>query len=247
LKIIHKKKFKIQLITVDRPGFGDSTPNSNNSLFNFAKDVSELATILGFEKYKVIGHSSGSVFALASAYYFPNHISKISVLGTAYFQGDFSTSDMNFSNRMITYFVINYPYLSKIYFKLLTPIMIYLFGLENIVESYFVTQEKEVFKTDALWREIINNSTLHSYKQGFEYAGEELILISKDYDFRVEDIEIEVDIWVGQLDLLTPPILSFELQKRLKYSTITVTENDGHFSLYMNHLDQILESLIKKK
>jgi len=49
----------IRLICLDRPGFGLSDFQPNRTLLDWAKDVEELATILGFEDFSVLGFSAG--------------------------------------------------------------------------------------------------------------------------------------------------------------------------------------------
>ena len=65
----------VLLIAVDRPGYGDSdNPPSGYSYTAFARDIGELATALGHDKFSVCGHSSGGPYALAVAALLPERV-----------------------------------------------------------------------------------------------------------------------------------------------------------------------------
>jgi pimeloyl-ACP methyl ester carboxylesterase len=55
----------LQLVSVDRPGYGLSTYYKRTSLQDFNSDVTFLADYLGFERFSVLGWSGGGAFALA--------------------------------------------------------------------------------------------------------------------------------------------------------------------------------------
>lgn len=62
----------IRLITIDRPGYGHSTPAPENyAVLDFTKDVEELLDRLGISEFMIYGVSGGGPYALACAYYFP--------------------------------------------------------------------------------------------------------------------------------------------------------------------------------
>ena len=57
----------IRLITVDRPGFGNSDPKPKRSFLDFSKDIEELCQQLSINSYSVLGISGGGVYAAACA------------------------------------------------------------------------------------------------------------------------------------------------------------------------------------
>jgi len=65
----------IQLIAVDRPGYGDSSsPPLGYGYKDFADDLAELADKLELQRFCIAGHSSGGPYALAVAAYFPKRV-----------------------------------------------------------------------------------------------------------------------------------------------------------------------------
>ena len=65
----------VLLIAVDRPGYGDSTaPPAGYSYTQSARDLAQLADVLGLERFCVAGHSSGGPYALAAAALLPERV-----------------------------------------------------------------------------------------------------------------------------------------------------------------------------
>jgi len=61
------ERLGIRWISYDRPGYGGSTPNPGRNVAAAAADAAAVADALGIDRYAVMGHSGGSVHALASA------------------------------------------------------------------------------------------------------------------------------------------------------------------------------------
>lgn len=57
----------MRFVSVDRPGYGESTFDPKRTLASWALDVGELADSLGLERFSVLGHSGGGPNALACA------------------------------------------------------------------------------------------------------------------------------------------------------------------------------------
>lgn len=65
----------VQLIAIDRPGYGDSTdPPAGYSYSQFVEDLEEFADALDLHRFCVAGHSSGGPYALALAAKLPERV-----------------------------------------------------------------------------------------------------------------------------------------------------------------------------
>jgi pimeloyl-ACP methyl ester carboxylesterase len=67
----------IHLVTADRPGIGRSDAKPNRSVADWAADLEELAQHLGWNRFAVVGFSSGGPFALASAARLPDRVTAV--------------------------------------------------------------------------------------------------------------------------------------------------------------------------
>ena len=64
----------IRWVSYDRPGYGGSTPHPGRDLASSAGDVASVADALGIGRFSVMGHSGGSMFALASGALLPERV-----------------------------------------------------------------------------------------------------------------------------------------------------------------------------
>ena len=81
----------LQLIGVDRPGYGLSTYKLRENLIAFGGDVSFLLDTLGFDRVGVLGWSGGGVFALAYLAHYTERVTYAVVAGTPDLPFDAST------------------------------------------------------------------------------------------------------------------------------------------------------------
>jgi pimeloyl-ACP methyl ester carboxylesterase len=64
----------IRWVSYDRPGYGRSTPRPGRDLAAAADEVASVADSLGIGRFGVMGHSGGSVFALACGALLPERV-----------------------------------------------------------------------------------------------------------------------------------------------------------------------------
>lgn len=70
---------KIHILSLDRPGFGLSTPDSSRTITSWPTDVQEFTSALEIEKFAILGVSGGGPYALACAEQLPKE--KLSAVG----------------------------------------------------------------------------------------------------------------------------------------------------------------------
>jgi pimeloyl-ACP methyl ester carboxylesterase len=61
----------VQIIALDRPGYGSSSDLPGRKLLDYAADVVEIANKLKIDKFNIIGVSGGGIYALACSYKLP--------------------------------------------------------------------------------------------------------------------------------------------------------------------------------
>ena len=64
----------VRLVTVDRPGYGASDPQTGRSILDWPIDLLQVADRLGVARFAVVGHSSAGPYALACALRMPQRI-----------------------------------------------------------------------------------------------------------------------------------------------------------------------------
>ena len=101
---------QLQVISVDRPGYGLSTFLPPKSLCDFAGDINFLVDHLGIERFGVIGWSGGGAFALVYAALFPERLTRALVVGAPALPFDVSTAH----NMPFARFIMKLPVLGML-------------------------------------------------------------------------------------------------------------------------------------
>ena len=71
----------VRLLSVNRPGYGGSTPIREPSLLRVGRDTAAMAEQLGLDAYAVFGLSGGGPFAVATAVADPGHVRALGIIG----------------------------------------------------------------------------------------------------------------------------------------------------------------------
>jgi len=71
----------LRVVTIDRPGFGASSPLSGRTLLGWAADVAAVAAHLGIDEFSVLGWSGGGPHALALAHVLRPRVRAVAVVG----------------------------------------------------------------------------------------------------------------------------------------------------------------------
>ena len=71
----------IRIISVERPGVGDSTPHVYDSIREWAHDIRLLADALALDRFGLAALSGGGPYALACAHEMPERVIAAAVLG----------------------------------------------------------------------------------------------------------------------------------------------------------------------
>jgi pimeloyl-ACP methyl ester carboxylesterase len=104
---------RLQLIGVDRPGYGLSTFAPRTSLGAFNGDVNFLADHLGIKRFGILGWSGGGVFALAYLALFPGRVTKAVLVGAPSLPFDVATAH----NTPFARFAMQVPFLGLLALK----------------------------------------------------------------------------------------------------------------------------------
>lgn len=67
----------IRYVMVNRPGFGGSDPFPGRRVIDFADDLGQLMSALGYGRFSVVGVSAGAPYALACGWGMPDRISAL--------------------------------------------------------------------------------------------------------------------------------------------------------------------------
>lgn len=199
-----------QVITIDLPGFGNSTPQPECSIDNYAAAVKMVLDTLNLKSCLLIGHSMGGYTALAFAEKYPNYLHGFCL----FHSHPFGDSEAKKANRKKTIGFIqrhgNAPFLGQMIPNLFTNI----FRKDNL----------------ELVEQMIDNATNYPEK-GITNALEAMI----NRPNRVTIMEqSNVPIWliIGKQDTAIPYKDSLRMSPLANITNTQILDNVGHMGMF---------------
>ena len=237
-------KAGIQLLALDRPGIGHSTRKNKRKLLDWPDDVVEVAKILKLEKFSILGVSGGGPYALACARAIPGYLNKVTVAcGLGPIDAPNATSGMMLSNRVLFRYGKFFPPV----LHLSTFLMVRQLsskpakGLKKFVEGLPEPDRLVLSKTDA--QDFVSASAVEGVRQGSGPLLEEIGIYSRSWGFKLEDLNVPVSLFQGEVDIDVPASMARHQASLIPDCEINLYPDDGHFSLLVNHIDEIIASL----
>jgi pimeloyl-ACP methyl ester carboxylesterase len=235
----------VRLITIDRPGYGESTFQPGRRILDWPHDVAELADALGLQKFAVAGHSGGGPYAMACAYALPERVTHAATLSGA---GPSGTPGGTRGMKPLDKFgflagrLIPWPLwwriVQKVYSRKLNPISAaskhpdahrppaddVLMDLLEVRETCVVS-ENEAFRPGLL---------------GFAWDAR---LLTRPWGFQLEAIRTPVSLWHGTSDNMTPLPMARWIASRLPDCRTTFCEGEAHLLIF-SHWQEILSEIV---
>lgn len=235
----------IQLIVPDRPGIGHSTFVKKRKLTDWPADVDELATSLEIDNYSVMSESGGTPYAAVCAWALPEKVDQaIIVSGVSPTTGDFDMSklskllqrNMKLSRRAPLWFLrFNYKQIDKLITNDPDRFM-------EVILDQFAEPDKMIMisKSEQM---IMINSFKEAFRQGYAGVALETRLYARDWGFSLEDIEVPVLLYHGDLDQNAPVAMAEFMEEKIPGAILTVMPGEGHATIMVNHGRQVFSEV----
>ena len=247
--VARAKQQGIRLISYDRPGYGDSTPQPERTVADCASDVRAIAAALGLERLAVWGISGGGPHAIACAALLPDLVPAVAVLaacapwdapGLDYFagMGELNVEDMQLS--------LSDPGAARakceqdrLEMLELTPDMLsdYLRTLLAPVDAEVLTGELSQYLIDA---------TRSGLAPGSEGWWEDDVALLSPWGFELASIRTPVLLLHGRQDRFVPFAHGEWLANHIPGVQAELTDDDGHLTLTDRHLDDVHAWLLER-
>lgn len=231
--------FGCRFICIDRPGMGKSEYQSERKLLDWPELVEVVADELGLEKYAVMGLSGGGPYALAMAYTNPERL-----VATAVVSGmpPFYFSSTRYDLAM------SLPELKEQFRKPAAvlfragvnhaPIWLVRYVMKVLPES-----DRKVFRDDHKLAGLLETYR-SGLRQGVRGYLHEARIYSQPWGFDPGNIKIKVQVWHGAADKNVHLWSAQQLINRMPYCEPHIISNEGHFSVVVNYLPEIIKSII---
>lgn len=93
-------------------------------------------------------------------------------------------------------------------------------------------------------REAMKQDSAEAFRQGSRsVAWDGVLLNGGPWDFRLQDISMDVQLWHGEEDGNVPPSMARYLASVIPNCQPTFLSGEGHYSLAVNHMEEIQGAL----
>jgi pimeloyl-ACP methyl ester carboxylesterase len=236
----------LQLIGIDRPGYGLSTYTPRKNLLNFNADINYLADFLGLERFGVLSWSGGGVFALAYCASNPNRVSKAVLVASPSLPFDVSTAH----NMPAARYVMRLPFVGEFAMGRLSRELL---KANSNVKTFLASRQGQEllrgcsksdlkFLEDPVWVQGLYASMVEAFRQGHlgvKAVVEEHQIFLKPWSLPFSGFEgANLHIWHGKQDLTCRVNNAYALKKLLRQAELEVFDGSGHYLMF-EHLDRI--------
>ncbi len=235
----------MRLIAIDRPGFGLSDFQPRRTLLEWPDDVVKLADALGINRFGAIGVSGGGPYAAACALRIPQRLNAVAIVcGLGPLQTPGGTDRMIRYNDWTFFLGRRLPWFAKIFFwRMARRVRCNPEGMLRRISGALPDPDRAVLaKCEVIT--VLKDNVIEAFRGGSRGAACELLLLTRPWGFSLADITVGVKLWHGEQDLSVPPSMGRFLARAIPDCRVVFYPNEGHFSLVINHMEEILTDVL---
>jgi pimeloyl-ACP methyl ester carboxylesterase len=238
------KKAGLRIIAADRPGFGISDGKPGRTIPGWADDVTELADALGIGRFAILGVSGGGPYALACARMIPQRLTAAGIVcSLGPLSGTGLLTEMRWPARLFFGLSLRSPSLLRLVLDLIGPFLRRQPSATlNLLTTAAPAADRTVLARPEVKR-ILAASMKEAFRDGVQGAIAELELYSRPWGFAPAEISETVHLWHGTADATVPPSHGRYLAAALPHCRAAFVSGEGHFSLPLGHMEEILRTL----
>lgn len=240
-------ELNLRIISADRPGICDSTFQPNRRLLDWPDIVEQFADHLGLEEFHVLAFSGGAPYAYVTGLKLPDRVRAMTIVSGAVPFADLNDhSGLLPLYRWMMWFYRNQPGLLRTSFRLARPVVSWRTSLRMARKFLHMLPEPDA---NALRDNKAFDICFESQRRAWHGSGANGVMADAEiygrpWGFRLEDVATPVRLWHGTKDRAFSFRVAEETAKRLPNCVPRFVDNEGHFSLPIRHMREILEDLI---
>ena len=238
----------VRIISPDRPGISDSSMHVDRKLSHWPSVVERLVDDLEIGEFRMLAISGGAPYAYATAVALPGRVRSIAIVG-----GVIPFAELkNFKGLlplyrwMLAFYRIRPPLLRRL-FCLAQPILSFRppIGLRPVLLKALLLRPCDAasLRNDAAF-EAIFESQRRAWRGSVEGVLIDARIYAEPWGFAIEDVRVPVRLWHGTEDRAFAVGLAEEIANRFPNCKARFVQNEGHYSLPIRHMREILEDLI---
>ncbi|MCH8229460.1 MAG: alpha/beta hydrolase [Chloroflexi bacterium] len=231
----------LRVISVDRPGCGESDFRKSRRLLDWPRDVSELADSLGFDRFGLCGHSFGGPYIAACARQLADRVTTAAIvagISPLSFKG--ATRGMPTIVRLTLWAGGRAPALVRPWVRFMGMMVKKPGMIRKGIASQLPSAELALLDTPRFdgffenFGEMVKNGSNGAYWDARAFTSE--------WGFECADIRVPVHLFYGTADKNVPIQMGEFYRDAIPGSRATFYEDEGHFIMY-SRAREILGSL----
>ena len=238
----------IRIISPDRPGIRGSSMHRNRKLSDWPGLLERFVDYLDIGKFRVLAISGGAPYAYATAAAMPERISAIAIVGGAIpFAELQDLKGLLPLYRWMLGFYRNRPKLLRSFFYLARPFLSLRAPIRLrplLLKMLLLRSCDAASLRDNAAFEAIFESQRHAWRGSAEGVMTDAQIYAQPWGFAAEDVRVPVRLWHGKEDRAFAVRLAQAFASRLPNCKARFIENEGHYSLPIRHMHEILRDLI---
>jgi pimeloyl-ACP methyl ester carboxylesterase len=237
-QVAHQRQ--VRLIAVDRPGMGLSSFQPRRTLLDWPEDINRLADSLSLDRFAIVGVSGGGPYVIACASKIPGRLTKVGIVcGVRPVKRPAQTS-----TEQMLLFCQQVPWLMRLLLNREArrirrdPAQ----ALAQTVDQ-LPPADQAVFAQDQV-RQTMMEDLIEAFQQGARGIVADGALYARDWGIDFDQIRAPVFIWQGEQDTTVLPRTAQLLARLIPTARVTFFAEEGHYSLPINRMGEIVEVLV---
>jgi pimeloyl-ACP methyl ester carboxylesterase len=229
----------VRIIALERPGFGLSDFKPGRTIGDWPADVTEAADALAIDRFAVMGASLGGPYAAACALAMPDRLTTAAIVsGFAPLDAPGATDGMSRLNHLVLTLGRRLPWLVRL--------AMWWMGrqarrdpqrLLDMMSADVPEADKAVLARPEV-QAVFKDDVVEAFRCGSRGAAWELVLFTRPWGFRLEDICMEVYLWQGEADVNVPPSMGRYQARAIPNCRATFYPDEGHL-IAVDHMEEI--------
>ena len=238
----------VRIISPDRPGISGSTMQRDRKLSDWPGFLQGLVDHLKIREFRILAISGGAPYAYATAIAIPERVRAIAIVG-----GVIPFAELkDFKGLLPLYrwmlaFYRNRPQLLRQLFRLARPFLSFRAPIRLrplLLKMLLLRPCDAASLRDNAAFEAIFESQRRAWRGSAEGVMDDARIYAEPWGFAVQDVRVPVRLWHGKQDRAFAVCLAEEIANRLPNCKARFIENEGHYSLPIRHIREILQDLI---
>src|SRR5215471_6611986 len=238
----------VRVISPDRPGISDSSMQRDRKLSDWPRVAEQFVDDLGIDEFRILAISGGAPYAYATVVAMPERVRAIAVVG-----GVIPFAELKeFKGLLPLYrwmlaFYRTRPQLLRRLFQLARPFLAFRAPVRLrplLLKMLLLRPCDAASLRDNAAFEAVFESQRRAWRGSVEGVLDDARIYAEPWGFTVEDVCVPVRLWHGKQDRAFAVCLAEEIANRLPNCKARFIENEGHYSLPIRHIREILLDLI---